>query len=319
MKLEKLINTMIYNFYLPNEVMNTLKKDYFILTKNEEWLKIIKHIPSYDTCNKLPENKTIILDSQEILELSYDFFKQATNKEIFEQFQNIYDNNLKRFKFSYFNNPYLSGYSLYFSFFNHYYMQIYQSKTFSDVTTTNHEFGHLIQFFNNYHKNLFNEHYMYLEIVSIFLELLSNEYYIKQGYELEGINNSKNYIKQALGNLQKLKEEIRIIQKINANGNIKQNIKEVINQEDNKAIREILIYRPVQNYHYIIGLIIATNLLLLYKKDPEKAFNYLYQIINIPENKNELEYFQTLENLELTNAQGLNEYAKLVRSRQVKK
>lgn len=318
MKLDELINTMIYHFYLPNEVMNTLKKDYFTLTKNEQWLNIIKHIPSYDAYNKTLENKIILFDPKEILELSYDFFKQSTNKEMFEQFKNIYSNNFKRFKFSCFNNPYLSGYSHYSSFFNHYYMQVYQSQTFSDVTTTNHEFGHLIHFFNNYHKNLFKEHGMYLEIVSIFLELLSNEYYINQGYTL-GINNSKNYMKQTFSNLQKLKEEIRIIERINSNGNINQNIQDVINQEDNKAIREILIYRPVQNYHYIIGLIIATNLLIIYKNDPEKAFNYLYQIINIKKNTTELEYFQTLENLGLTKTQGINDYAKLVRSRQVKK
>lgn len=197
------------------DIENILLKDYLDLSKTKFLWKPIEESARLDS-SFIPNLKVKEIDftNKELFELIHDFFKNATNKEIYELFLKIYNQNKKSIHIIDKDYSY-PGDTLYIDYFNKTYIQVYKDHTFEDLTTLAHEFGHAIQFNSNYNINYFKDLNVYLEIVSIFFELLCCEYFYKSEFKLNALASEYSAIYDNIESCKDLKEEFKIFRKIN--------------------------------------------------------------------------------------------------------
>lgn len=148
-----------------------------------------------------------------------------------------------------------------------------------------HEFGHAIQFATNYKTSIYNELNIYIEIISIFFELICNEYFINN-FKREAIINGYNTLSKHLSSAQNLNSELTLLKIIQIKANetlttLRKNIDELLEVLTKEDISHIMTLRPARDYIYVIAFNIATNLFMIYKNDPDYAFYLVYKIINL--------------------------------------
>lgn len=110
-------------------------------------------------------------------------------------------------------------------------------------------------------------------LISIFFELIASDY-----LDLLLRSDITNDIFKKYVNMSStLNEELEIIKKIKT----EEDLDTIINELKNSKQKRILKTKPAGDYIYVCSFALATNLFIIYKKDPEYAFYLLKQIINI--------------------------------------
>ena len=257
---------------------------------------------------------------KEIMDYLHDFFKYGTNKKTWEIFQKIYNENKKSIRFINGDALDYTGEIIYLEFFKKFYIMGCRQNEFEDIMTFAHEFGHAIQFATNYKTSIYNELNIYIEIISIFFELICNEYFINN-FKREYASLNYNLITLCLTLKPEKNKIIEIINKviqIKANETLttlRKNIDELLEVLTKEDISHIMTLRPARDYIYVIAFNIATNLFMIYKNDPDYAFYLVYKIINLDLNMNKEEYFKQLQSLDITNIKNTKEYNELILSR----
>ena len=256
---------------------------------------------------------------KEIIDYLHDFFKYGTNKKTWEIFQKIYNENKKSIRFINGDALDYTGEIIYLEFFKKFYIMGCRQNEFEDIMTFAHEFGHAIQFATNYKTSIYNELNIYIEIISIFFELICNEYFINN-FKREAIINGYNTLSKHLNSAQNLNSELTLLKIIQIKANetlttLRKNIDELLEVLTKEDISHIMTLRPARDYIYVIAFNIATNLFMIYKNDPDYAFYLVYKIINLDLNMNKEEYFKQLQSLDITNIKNTKEYNELILSR----
>ncbi len=261
-------------------------------------LEQLANIPN-DTYLSTSLNPTLNLKQEDLLELVHTFFKEATTKQFYQDFLHFFQKRATHFHI-YSAPALLYADATYLPYYQESYIQINARHELLDIPTIAHEYAHSIQFFHNYNKNLFKELIPFVEIVSTFIELICTEFITEQYYEKIGIITQFEELDTTLENIKSLKDEIRLLKTMSSS-----NIDSIITDDDNIDIIE----ESASSYFiYDTAWLIATNLFQIYLNDPEKAFYFLYKIINLDTNLSAKDYFQELTKLGLTTPEGLKTY-----------
>ena len=212
------------------------------------------------------------------------------------------------------------GDTLYIDYFNKTYIQVYKDHTFEDLTTLAHEFGHAIQFNSNYNINYFKDLNVYLEIVSIFFELLCCEYFYKSEFKLNALASEYSAIYDNIESCKDLKEEFKIFRKINYlehenKNDLKNKISKIASSLPIEYTKYFIDILPRDYYIYSFAFVVASNLIKLYKKDRDFALQVLKELINIDLKVNAYKYYQELENLDLVTTDGLKNLTRNIKRR----
>ena len=254
------------------------------------------------------------LTNNDLLELTHDFFKNATSKEIYQIFLKLF----KQRKNIYFTDELdelnFHADSMFLTFDESFYLRMEKKNEFADIATMAHEFGHGIQFLINYNGTLLTTLYVFRELISTFFELLCTEYYTKDlTLGKKAIASNYEFWDITCENAFLLNKEFQILQSIKNNSNpdiisIKNYINFFIHHSDNDELVETIGIHPSDDFIYIIGYIFAIELYLIYKENPDYAFYLLKKIMAIDLRKDAKSYFKEIIDLGINPTSSLDSF-----------
>ena len=289
------------------EKMKT-NKEYFKLEKRS--LPVIRRFnDTYQTAVKNLDLESYVCDSctdtaythKRILHMIHDFYISIPDKEIRQIFNKLYKNRINNVRFKNSEVSYCGSTGL----DNKSYLSIDNSINFASISSIAHEYGHAI---HNEYLGKFTSYNndQYTELVSIFFQLLMNEFICDTQPK-----NKERAIQDSIGMLIKM--------------DIYSNNLEVLNLSKNKKFKnEEEAYKFYLKYlyeeeaetaltmdaylfnDYLIPYIIDIELLWEYKNDPEKA---LYKLKHLISNY-EKDYLEKTQNLDLELNQHVYKYIK---------
>lgn len=326
-KRQEIINTMktieicLSKERIPGEIEILLEKDYLDLTKTYFIWPYIRKIASLNN-DYIPDFSydNTALNKKDIIELLHDFFKNGTNKEIYNLFCKIYKDNKKNIHFFTYDELSYSGETVYIDYFKKTYIQVFNSYSFEDLATFAHEFGHAIQFNMNFNNNLYKELNVYIEIISIFFELICLEYFSKGEFRKASIITSYTNLDEHLESSKSLANEFILLDAIKIEdfenkSKLRMNINDLVSKLTSDDIDDIMSTRPSRDYIYVFAFLVASNLFMVYKQDLDKALYMVKNIIYLNGNITPEEYFQYLKKMGLLNSTKTKEYKELVHKR----
>ena len=326
-ELEKICDTMkvieicLSKERVPGEIEILLEEDYLELTKTKFIWPHIKNIANInnDYIPSFSSDETI-LSKKDILDLLHEFFRNGTTKEIYELFCKKKKKNKKNIHFL--DSPEVSftGETIYLEYFKKTYIQVFKRYSFDDLNTFAHEFGHAIEFNMNFQNNLFRDLNVYVEIISIFFELICNEYFVKGECTRPAIITGYSTLDEHLENAKNLKNEFVLLNAISITKyenrlQLRSNIDTLVENLNQDDISNIMFLRPGRDYIYVFAFLVATNLFMIYKMDRDKAFYLVNKIINLNGELSCEEYFHELEKLELLDANKTQDYTNFIHNR----
>ena len=312
-----------YDQYVLNDRPNLetkIEDDYLNLAKSRFIWSKIKEI-SFTEFIDIPNYfiPTIDLSNKEMMEMVHDFYKNATDKRTYEIFMFYWNQRRRNLHFisKSPNNEYASTFYLPHS--KEAFVQIELKHEFQDIPTIVHEYGHLIQFFLNYNANMFLKNHMYGEIVSMFFEFISAEYFAKDDLEEKGIITQAEMLDDQLDSNELLVHELNILEKLRLEyyenkNDLRRKIKDLLRRYDNEKLTELFLrYSPASDYPYTIGFLVAANLFMIYINDPDKAFYLLYKLISINLKLDSNKYYEELNKLGICEIEGLHNYSAYIK------
>ena len=172
----------------------------------------------------------------------------------------------------------------------------------------------------NFQNNLFRDLNVYVEIISIFFELICNEYFVKGEFTRPAIITSYSTLDEHLENAKNLKNEFVLLNAISITKyenrlQLRSNIDTLVENLNQDDISNIMFLRPGRDYIYVFAFLVATNLFMIYKMDRDKAFYLVNKIINLSGQLTCEEYFHELEKLELLDANKTKDYTNFIHNR----
>lgn len=309
-------------------LMNLLSKKVIQNTKTDCFTEIDSHYLTYNegklwwptinsfVCDNSPlilfEEKTCNFSNKELIELTFDFYR-STDKKTFNLFNEVYKKNKNLIYFSKIKEGQnLRGLTAYSILFDINYITIFKSGKFIDLKAIIHEFGHAIN--NTLNFNFMNKSYE--EIVSIFFELISQEYFENIGMEQATTNRLNDYEskKDDIKNIQDILKIYKYLYKNNYPF-IKSEV--ILHNHNKNELNELFLNFNFDYYIYVTGFIVAVNLFLIYIKDKEYALYLLYKIISFNHLEDE-DVFQILKDHNLTNIDSLYTYSDYIKRRILK-
>lgn len=298
---------------IPGEIEILLENDYKYLTESIFLWPIIKDISSIEESSIILSKTNRKFSLKEIIDILHDFFKNNTPKNIYKIFLDIYNENKKSIRFINGDNLNYTGEIIYLEYFKKYYIMGCIQNSIEDIMTFAHEFGHAIQFYLNFNNNLYGELNIYIEIISIFFELICNEYLLNSFYSDASINAYETLTKH-LDSAKNLESELILLNAIKSDNldKLRKNIDELLLHLTKEDINNFMNLMPARDYIYVIAFNIATNLFMIYKDDPEYAFYLVNKIITLDLNLSKEDYFKELISLDVTNINRTKEYNELI-------
>ncbi len=313
------ISTIEDIFAKPNRLINYTLEDRLLY----EYQNIIEFRPLWDLCESLADLSDdeilnlpypeIDLKDKEILELTHDFFKNATPSWIYELFMKLFKQR-KNIHFINYNQSLFYADTVFLKYYNACYIQMARKYEFNDIPILAHEFGHGIQFLSNYHENIFDNLLAFSEIVSSFFEFICGYYYTKDS-TLGSKAIINNYITwdSACCTASSLVEEIQILKSIDISFyetklDLYQNIKKFIASSDQNNLWSLLATEPSADFIYIIAYTIVTQLVMIYIKDQDYAFYLLKKLMEIDLRLSQDQYLDALLDIGLLPTESVGEY-----------
>lgn len=274
--------------------------------------EVIPHVAKYYYSPKLKDD--------EIVGLVYDFCKDSLDRELFKKVRGI----LKKSK-EYVNmrRLFLTGPradAIYLQYYDQVYIRLKRRGDYRDLTSLSHEIGHGLQFKTNYSENLFSTIVPFSEVVSLFFELLSAEYFsslseFKKPMIQKRIMTFNDFQEKS----SYFWEEIEFFwewQKRNkrmdtqALDEICKIVGEKCGIEDYSVIdiEFILSQEIMQNFPYCVSYVIAIELLEVYRKDKDLALYLLKKFMSLDLNLSIEDYYSKMLDLGLIPGERLPEY-----------
>lgn len=307
------------------DLASTLESDYLELSESRFlWPHIdgLASLPQFD-CPSL-KSYTLKLNNKDILDLIHDFFKEKTDTKTYQTFLYFWQQRKRNLHFINDAPDYVFGESFFLPYNKEGFVEIQKKNEFADLPTIVHEYGHLIQFFYNYSSSLFNSLLVFNEIVSTFFELISAEYFAKEELAVLGIARQKEYTFDIIDSAAMLSMELSVLQEISIasyqnRNDLRKNIDNAINSGlVSDYIWVIRDFYPIKDYPYLIAFYYASNLFMIYKNDPDRAFYLLYQIIDISLKLPVAEYAKKLDKISMATIDGTKEYVEYIKRKRIK-
>lgn len=237
------------------------------------------------------------ISNEENLELLKDFFHDKGFLN--EKFRYLLNSN--NFFWQYFNNNIdVMGETYYLRCTNQILLFLNNSDNILKFTTATHEMGHSISFLYNNHQFIAKRYF--LEIESLFLELLACDY-IDKIYPQEGFKR-KQFLYSVIFNTAKtLMEKQEIISFINTNNiNYHLNLSELQLVNPNYTIDYLLdlFYSSYsEDFTYPLAYLYAVKLYHIYIQDKERALDILQKIMMSQNEKVLLNYLNSINLIDL--------------------
>lgn len=254
------------------------------------------------------------LSDNDLIELVHDFFRESLDKKLYQTFskclkrrgQNIYFHNLMGFR---------EADCIYLDYFKEVLIRVYRKDDIDDVASLAHEFGHGIQFMENYSTDIYSRQRVFIEIVSSFFEILSLEY-LKgfDRYKDSAISKAAVTFNKSLDQTSDVILEHEILDDLGegefqkGNKYFEQVLNGKIEEAVGKSLRSIIKKGNIDGMMYSIGYLIAIELFVLYKYDREKALDVLKRLIRLSYRMSSEEYFKNIQSLGLNPCSHIEEY-----------
>ena len=249
------------------------------------------------------------LTDDEIFAYTHDFYRDATDKETFEQFLKIFAKRNKQVKL--FQEKYsdFTADSVYLAYYNDIFIRLNKKGTFTDVASLIHEYGHGLQMTQNYHPNMLDNPYN--EIISVTFELISHERFSKdERLCIAAADSQWEDFNSRILFADDLVDEIAIVKQIK-DGEKGHSLKEKITKyakHDAKMLQEVIEFEVATSLDYVIAELIGIEIYMIYRKDPEKALYLIHKIIAIDPRLDSEDYFKKLVELGLHPYRSVEEY-----------
>lgn len=265
------------------------------------------------------------MSEKEMLELTGDFFGRSLDDELYKKFRGIYKKKEKYVSFGGNGFGQTSGEALFLPYFNEAYLRIKKENPIIDLSDLAHEFGHGIQFLTNFDRSIFEENRAFSEIVSIFFQILSLDYY--KG--IKGLETAATYESKFLYNLRLLRakqitllygmfpewESLENLSKKNMcreiNGDLK-SFERLFTYDETYDIESIIDLSLSQNIQYVFGTLVAIEIFIVYTQDKIAGLTLLKKIMSLDLKLSSDKYLEALKSLLGGDFSYLDEYEKVL-------
>ena len=195
-------------------------------------------------------------------------------------------------------------------------IRLKRSNTAEDLVSLSHEYGHGIQFRSNFHPDFFKFGNAFVEVISLFFELLSMEYFGKfpefqeslHAYRIASFDNLATRGDMLLFEMDVLciweERDHSKAQRIKA---MNEKIKARFGWNEKMDIGILLDMNYLDDLVYIIGYLLAIELLINYMQDKEWGLYLLKELIAIDLRLDSKEYYKKVLELVKPN-EHLEEY-----------
>lgn len=243
------------------------------------------------------KSSNMFFTEDEMFGLVHDFFKE-TNKKIYKAFLSLYNNRYKTVRFSEELCDFANGYSYFLPYLNKGYIDVLNSKQdFSGgILTLVHECAHVTSAIINPNRyglecSFFNE------IETVFMELISSDYFWETLHSIEFLKTSKDKLEHYYFVADDVMDRKKIVDIRLSMGN--PSYKEFKNCMDDEFYKALLTVEPLRNLDidvkYLFSYIVAVELYEVYRKDKDLAFRLLDTIIKADNEKENDTIFKTVE------------------------
>ncbi len=260
------------------------------------------------------------LKKEELFGLVNEFFKSALDTELYEQFEYMYKNRLSLVSLNNTGDGYDSAEAIYLEYFNEVYIRLRRYHSVEDPANLAHEYGHGIQFLNNYNSNIYFGNQAFGEIISLFFELLMLTYLtnlskFKNASIDQQVLKLYNY---SLRSSQILIEYIALneldLEKM-TNGELRKTInKNILNMyssfsiDEVKTIQDLLLLDLPDFAKYSISYLIAIEMYTVYMSDKDAGLKLLKDVMAIDLSLSKEEYYDKLVSLGINPSEHLDSY-----------
>ena len=256
--------------------------------KNLPYLDIL--LQSFLVVNKMDfnddlNNYWIDADNNEIINFTYDFFKEMTTPKMTSEFLEVINKkNIININYSKDKASDYAGVTIFDRFLNKKYISVNRSNHLTDLSILPHEMFHYI--FNDVSNTIngsYNSYYL-TEVEGALANILFGEYFIKKAsddkyffkdyYKLNYVNQvSDLVIRNGLLDALDKRKKVRF-NKLNKYVEYY----DIDKFKDENDLIPYLIYPEESIIKYALSYLVAVDLLEIYKKDREKAFYHLKNI-----------------------------------------
>ena len=260
------------------------------------------------------------LSDDEVVGLVHDFCRDSLDRELFKRIRGILKKKHEYINMRNLGGANISAESFYLPYFSQVYILLRRYKDISDLVYLSHELGHSLQFKTNYSTAMFFQLSPFLEVVSQFFELLSLDYF-RQFREFEAAASQFNKVTF---------DDVRVWSKFFWTETEVLELWDGSNRQADKSTLELLsrtyaesvglsqfsvddIYyllsmRLSGKFKYFASYVCAVELLMLYKKDRDRALDFLKRFMQIDLNFSLVDYYTAMLDLGLTPGENLSAY-----------
>ena len=300
------LNLIRWQGIITNSLNDVLFNEYKVLNGFRQFWSLLADYTEIDAVQlddeKYPYPDISDVTNSELLDLTYEFFKNGTSKYFFSIFEQLFKQRKKVF-FINSSAPNFYADSMFLNFDKSFYIQMNRGYEFNDISTMAHEYGHGIQYLINYNRNIFYSLQSFSEIVSTFFELICEHYYSKdKRFASKAIITLYDNWYNACIDATTLNQEIGIFNAINLKENEKENktkrkLDQFIKTSDKVKLGKLLDQQISECFIYTFAYSIATTLFMIYLDDQEFAFYLLQKLIEINLGLSKEEYLKEIINL----------------------
>lgn len=256
----------------------------------------------------IPKLKNLKLSNDELMELTYDFFKKIGHP-FYGCFKEIYAQRKDHIKFSSYNNTRSCGCNIFLKTFRESFIDVKRFYTIDDATTLTHEIEHGIA-------GLMYPYFLYTpfcEVDTNTLEMQFLKYYYEEKKDSDVYYSQARRFNASICSateiymlIKLMEQEQKIGYNFTKNKELKYYGKEICNLDSND-LTELLRYYSTNMLLTLIGNMYAVEFNYLFNEDKGKSKNYLRQLITF-DCKNFKDYYIKLKKFGIFPNQHINIY-----------
>ena len=261
------------------------------------------------------------LSEEELLEIVQSFLGSALDNESYKKLRKVFKKSSKYVHMSRIGEIDGDGDAIYLPYFDELFVRIKRFDTITDLGSLGHEFGHGLQDFTNFSRQLYNEKFMFGEIVSTFFEFLLKDYLKSiREFKTATIDNEILYYDRRI---LRTKQIITMNEMFDKWEGLKCSsvpaVKKAMNSdlrkcnlEGIKNIDEVLDLRPSIYTPYVFGYMIAMEIFLVYTEDKNRGLDLLRRVMEIDLKLPNDVYYRKLMGLGFGRKESIVEYEKIL-------
>ena len=255
------------------------------------------------------------LSDSDFLDIVHGFYKDCTDREIYKSFRANYKRRGELLSMDRLMEIAPSPQSIFLPYGKKTYIRMKRYGVVEDIFDLVHEYGHSIHFSTNFDMKMYENNYLFIEIVSIFFELLCMEHLISfKEFEEATLDYRKRYFNTTVikGKYALIENDILYFWSELRNQNAK-NIIGRLNSElskycEGKTIVDMLNMDISMMFIYVVGYVVALEFLDAYKKDKDKGLYLLKKLMRIDWRLPMEEYYRSILDLGIEPNEHLSDY-----------